>query len=73
MKNTALINSIKNSLNGENYKLRKPVNIRFNGNDVDVMESIVKDNGEWCLQSKTWLLPLTELTNRELIQVKKSM
>lgn len=71
MKNKELINKIQNKVKGNYLTLKKPVNITFSENDVDTMNRIVKDNGEWCLESKTWLLPLTEMTNKELLELRK--
>lgn len=73
MKNKELINKIQNKIKGDNLILRKPIKIAFDETDVDTMNRIVKDNGEWCLESKTWLLPLTEMTNKELLELRKSI
>lgn len=74
MKNKELITKINNRIKGkERYYLKTPINIVFAPDDVDSMDSIVKDNDEYCLASKTWLLPLNEMTNKELIELKKAL
>ena len=72
MKNKELITKITNRLKGkERYYLKTPIDIVFSPDMIDHMDCIVKDNGEYCLASKTWLLPLNEMTNKELVELKK--
>lgn len=70
MKNKELINKIQNKVKGDKTSLKKPLIIDY-GDGPDAMIEIVKDNGEMCLQSATWIVPLAELTNKELIQLYK--
>lgn len=72
MKNKELINKIQNKVKGDKIRLKKPLIIDY-GDGPDTMIEIVKDDGEMCLQSETWVVPLTELTNKELVQLRKSI
>ena len=70
MKNKELINKIQNKVKSDKIRLKKPLIIDY-GDGPDAMIEIVKDDGEICLQSATWIVPLAELTNKELIQLYK--
>lgn len=72
MKNKELINKIQNKVKGDIITLKKPLIIDY-GNGPVAMTEIGKDDGEMCLQSATWVVPLTELTNKELVQLRKSI
>lgn len=72
MKNKELISKIQNRVNGNKLTLKRPLIIDY-GDGPDTMTEIVHDDGEMCLQSATWVVPLTELTNKELVQLRKSI
>ena len=70
MKNKELISKIQNRIKGNGLTLKRPVVIDY-GEGLVPMTEIVSDEGEWCVQSEKWLVPLTELTNKELVQLRK--
>lgn len=71
MKNKELINKIQSKFKGEKMKLKKPLFINFDVNDTDKMTEMIMDEGELCVSSNTWVLPLSEMTNKELVQLRK--
>lgn len=73
MKNKELINRIVEKIKGDPCMLKTPVVITFGANDKDTMYKIVKDGSDWCLSSDSWVLPLNEMTNKELLCVLKNM
>lgn len=72
MKNKELISKIQNRVKGDTITLKKPVIIDYGDGPVEMTE-IGSDNGEMCVQSASWVVPLTELTNKELVQLRKSI
>ena len=72
MKNKELINKIQNKVKGDKIRLKKPLIIDYGDGPVEMTE-IGSDNGEICVQSVSWVVPLTELTNKELVQLRKSI
>ena len=70
MKNKELINKIQNKVRGDKISLKKPLIIDYGDGPVTMTE-IGNDDGEMCLLSATWVVPLTELTNKELVQLRK--
>ena len=73
MKNKELISKIQNKVKGDKLTLKPPIVIDYGGDTPDTMTEISKDNGEWCLCSSTWAIPLTELTKKELVKLRKSI
>lgn len=72
MKNKELISKIQNRVKGDTITLKKPIIIDYGDGPVEMTE-IGGDNGEMCVQSASWVVPLTELTNKELVQLRKSI
>ena len=72
MKNKELISKIQNRVKGDTITLKKPIIIDYGDGPVEMAE-IGGDNGEMCVQSASWVVPLTELTNKELVQLRKSI
>jgi len=70
MKNKELISKIQNKVKDSTLNLKKPFIMDY-GDGPDTMTVIGKDDGEMCILSDTWAVPLTELTNKELVQLSK--
>lgn len=70
MKNKELISKIQNRVKGNTLNLKKPFIIDY-GEGLVTMTVLGKEDGEMCVQSDTWVVPLTELTNKELVQLRK--
>ena len=75
MKNQALITKIITKvINKKNSKLSLPIII--NDNDIKMkITELVEDDNEWCIttESGDWVIPLEELTNRELLILYKAI
>lgn len=73
MKNNELIEKILKKVKGDNLQLKKPIEINLGDNERIVMTEIVNDDNEWCLGTGkvNWVIPLKELTNKELLYLRK--
>lgn len=73
MKNKELIASIEKKIKGDSLTLKKKMKVFHDKNDYQEMDTIINDDNEWCLASgnDNWVVPLTELTNKELLYLRK--
>ena len=73
MKNKELIEKILKKVIGDNLQLKKTIEINLGDDERIVMTEIVNDDNEWCLATGkvNWVVPLKELTNKELLYLRK--
>lgn len=73
MRNNEIIEQITKKLNGNGVKLSRGMKIYSKDGSVQDMDQIISDGGEWCLASgnDNWVVPLDDLTNKELLYLKK--
>lgn len=73
MKNKELIEKILKKVKGDNLQLKKTIEINLGDDERIVMVEIVNDDNEWCLATGkvNWVVPLKELTNKELLYLRK--
>lgn len=73
MKNKELIEKILKKVKGDNLQLKKTIEINLGDDERIVMTEIVNDDNEWCLGTEKvpWVVPLKELTNKELLYLRK--
>lgn len=73
MKNKELIEKILKKVKGDNLQLKKTIEINLGDDERIVMTEIVNDDNEWCLATGkiNWVVPLKELTNKELLYLRK--
>jgi hypothetical protein len=73
MKNKELIEKIQKKIKVTPFTLKKTMKIFHSETDIQEMTQIINDDNELCLaaENDNWIIPLTELTNKELIFLKK--